>query len=175
MSGRTDFPISARRPGGCQIRPATSDDLPSILTVERRCYARPWSGNQFRSELEAAHARLDICLCDGQLAGYHCWWLLCGELHVLNLATAPDHRRRGVAAGLLAAAFDQARKAGLERALLEVRAGNAGAIALYRRFGFRVTGRRSRYYPDGEDALLMEWEGQRARDAGRGQAETGDG
>ena len=168
MFGRADFSIPTRGPRGCLIRSASSDDLSSILVVERRCYDRPWSRDQFRAELEASHARLDICLCGGQLAGYHCWWLLCGELHVLNLATVPDHRRRGVAAALLAAAFDQAQKSGLERALLEVRAGNAGAIALYRRFGFRVTGCRAHYYPDGEDALLMEWEIQGARDAGRG-------
>jgi len=39
--------------------------------------------------------------------------------------------------------------------LLEVRAGNAGAIALYRAAGFEVTGERRAYYANGEDALLM--------------------
>ena len=39
--------------------------------------------------------------------------------------------------------------------VLEVRASNAPAQALYRRAGFVVDGRRPRYYPDGEDAVLM--------------------
>lgn len=131
-------------------------DLPQLLELERSCYGQPWGEVQFRAELAASHAHLDLCFVAGTLAGYHCWWLLQGELEVLNLATAPDFRRRGIAAGLLEAALATAQNAGLERALLEVRAGNTGAIALYRRFGFREYGRRPRYYHDGEDALLME-------------------
>ncbi len=146
----------AEFPARVDIRPATAADLPAILEVERRCYRQPWSETQFRDELASPHGRLDLLFLAGELAGYHCWWLLCGELHVLNLATAPRFRRRGVAVRLLAAALERAVAEGLERALLEVRAGNDAAIALYRRFGFRQSGRRARYYPDGEDALLME-------------------
>ncbi len=149
----------AATPSRVDIRPATAADLAAILAVERSCYAQPWSEAQFRDELANPHGRVDLLFIGGEPAGYHCWWLLCGELHVLNLATAPRFRRRGVAARLLAAALDEAAARGLERALLEVRAGNAAAIALYRRFGFRESGRRVRYYADGEDALLMVREG----------------
>jgi len=38
--------------------------------------------------------------------------------------------------------------------LLEVRASNAAAQALYTAAGFVADGRRPGYYPDGEDALL---------------------
>ncbi len=38
---------------------------------------------------------------------------------------------------------------------LEVRVGNAAAIALYRAFAFEQVTIRKRYYPDGEDALVM--------------------
>ena len=40
-------------------------------------------------------------------------------------------------------------------AMLEVRASNAAAIALYEQLGFQHVGRRRGYYPDGEDACLM--------------------
>jgi ribosomal-protein-alanine N-acetyltransferase len=43
-----------------------------------------------------------------------------------------------------------------QRLTLEVRVSNSAAQALYRSFGFRVAGRRARYYSDdGEDALVM--------------------
>jgi ribosomal protein S18 acetylase RimI-like enzyme len=42
---------------------------------------------------------------------------------------------------------------------LEVRDGNAAAIAMYERFGFRVIGRRRGYYqPSGADAIVMRRE-----------------
>jgi ribosomal-protein-alanine N-acetyltransferase len=44
----------------------------------------------------------------------------------------------------------------LERATLEVRVSNQIAIFLYKKFGFKVAGRRKNYYQKmGEDALIL--------------------
>ena len=72
-----------------------------------------------------------------------------------NIAVAPDYRRRGVADALLGAVtgFGRAHLAAL---LLEVRASNAPAIALYEKHGFAAVGRRKNYYEaPKEDAILM--------------------
>ena len=54
------------------------------------------------------------------------------------------------------AALKRAARVGPGRAVLEVRAGNEAAQALYRHFGFEVTGRRRNYYREPtEDALVM--------------------
>lgn len=77
------------------------------------------------------------------------------------LLVAPQWRRQGLAGWLLDAAMDQARAWGSERLLLEVRAGNAPARALYARAGFVEDGRRRGYYPpqaggeQREDAMLL--------------------
>jgi ribosomal-protein-alanine N-acetyltransferase len=44
---------------------------------------------------------------------------------------------------------------GCEAMTLEVRVSNAGAQALYRRFGFVPAGVRQRYYENTEDAIVM--------------------
>jgi ribosomal-protein-alanine N-acetyltransferase len=44
---------------------------------------------------------------------------------------------------------------GLAEARLELAASNDPARGLYERLGFMVVGRRKRYYPDGDDALLL--------------------
>jgi len=83
-----------------------------------------------------------------------------GEVHIHAIATHPDHRRAGVGAALLDRALAQGRAQGCSIATLEVRRGNAPAIALYQRAGFRTVHVRPRYYQDnGEDALVMvsEW------------------
>ena len=59
----------------------------------------------------------------------------CGAIQ--NLGIAPGHRGRGLGTALLVQALHGFRRAGLERAMLEVTAENDGAIRLYRRYGFR--------------------------------------
>src|SRR5690554_8069456 len=77
------------------------------------------------------------------------------------MLVAPEWRRQGLGASLLQAVIDQAQQWRSERLLLEVRAGNAGALELYRRAGFVEEGRHRCYYPlldqgtDSEDAVLM--------------------
>ena len=65
-------------------------------------------------------------------------------------------RRRGFGARLLSQLLESARALGALTVHLEVRASNEAAQALYRRFGFRRTGRRRGYYAcPPEDAVLM--------------------
>ena len=59
---------------------------------------------------------------------------------MLTVAVAPGSRRTGVGSALLAAAEAWGREQGLRKLSLHVRAGNAAALALYRRFGFVVEG-----------------------------------
>jgi ribosomal-protein-alanine N-acetyltransferase len=73
----------------------------------------------------------------------------------MNIAVAPEHRRRGVARRLLAELFERA-GGDSARYTLEVRRSNQEAIDLYESEGFRAAGLRPRYYQDnGEDALIM--------------------
>ena len=140
------------------IRPMEEKDLAAVLQAEGECHSHPWSAEIFRQELANSVSRPRLLIFDGHLAAYLCAWYLAGELHIHNIATRPSFRRRGLALLLLRALIDECRNGGLERVFLEVRAGNVGAVALYLTFGFSETGRRKGYYPDGEDALLMELE-----------------
>jgi len=132
------------------------DDLPQVLAIENRCHSAPWGERVFRAELTAGHAHLTVACRNGSVAGYLCWWLIAGEMEIQNVATDPGCQRCGIGRALVEQALAAGRAAGATRALLEVRVGNQGAIALYRAFGFVDSGLRKRYYADGEDALLME-------------------
>ena len=81
--------------------------------------------------------------------------LAADEAEILTLATAPAGRRQGLARRLLAAALGWAEASGAGCMFLEVAAGNAPARALYDQAGFAVCGRRRRYYPGGDDALVL--------------------
>lgn len=90
-----------------------------------------------------------------RLVGVALGWTVVDELEISIVVVAAAKRRTGIGRALVRALVDTGRARGAARAFLEVRAGNAGAIALYRDAGFVETGRRVRYYADDEDALSM--------------------
>ncbi|MEI9953796.1 MAG: GNAT family N-acetyltransferase [Pseudomonadota bacterium] len=83
-------------------------------------------------------------------------WSVADELHLLDMASHPEHRRQGHARALLSELLRYARRERKRLVLLEVRRSNEPAIVLYRSAGFETTGVRRGYYSDtGEDALEM--------------------
>ena len=160
-------PRQAGGPGQVRVivAPATPADLDAIEEIERHSFARPWPRATFEAELARPIARLEVARAPA-IVGFCNYWIVGdpqgrgGEVHILAIATHPDHRRAGVGRALLAHALDQGRAQGATLATLEVRRGNAPAIALYARAGFRTVHVRRQYYQDnGEDALVMltEW------------------
>ncbi len=90
------------------------------------------------------------------LSGFVAARVTAGEMHINNVGVMEIFRGQGIGSLLLDAALSEARRREGHVAILEVRAGNAGAQALYRRHGFGVTGRRQKYYRHPtEDALVM--------------------
>jgi len=77
------------------------------------------------------------------------------EAELLTLAVVPHARRRGLGGTLLRAAMRQSAISGAQRMFLEVKDGNAAALALYTRAGFAVIASRRQYYPDGASALVL--------------------
>lgn len=150
-----------------RIRSAVEGDLQDILAIECASYDYPWSSEQFLQELQNPVSVLDLCCVAGVAAGFLCRWLIAGEMQILNLAIAPQMRRKGIAGQLLQNAFQSAGPQ-LASVWLEVRAGNIAAISLYQRYGFEPAGMRKTYYRDGEDALLMVRQFQNTVD-GRGE------
>jgi ribosomal-protein-alanine N-acetyltransferase len=150
----TPAPEAEARVADPAVRRLVYGDLPSVLAIERRSFQTPWSLAMFVLELSKPAG---ICLAmttPDSLAGY----LVCSRYadvwHLMNIAVAPEQRRRGVATELIGSLFEEAGEGA--RFTLEVRTSNSGAIAMYERFGFRPAGHRRRYYHDtGEDALIM--------------------
>ena len=75
---------------------------------------------------------------------------------MMNLVVRPEVRRRGIARRLVQHALSVGASGGARRGLLEVRASNAAAIALYQDLGFvRRDVRRGYYDHPREDAVIM--------------------
>ena len=146
-------------PSSLFFRRMREADLPRVMEIERAAFSHPWTEELVRREL--GHEFSTVLLAcggdSGAVQGFAVVWLVHDELHVLNVAVAPEARRRGVARAILDRVEAQGREQGARIAMLEVRRGNAPAIALYRTLGYREVGVRPRYYAeDGEDALVMD-------------------
>ncbi|HEX3648567.1 MAG TPA: GNAT family N-acetyltransferase, partial [Pseudonocardiaceae bacterium] len=70
-------------------------------------------------------------------------------LHIARLAVTPEHRRRGLATGLLAALAAWADRRGARRCVLQVATHNQDAISLYQRLGCRPHHRYRYWIPRG--------------------------
>ena len=143
-----------------QIVSMTPEDLFRVAALERLCFpADPWSPEIFLAALENPNTAVLLARGEnGAILGYAVLSAVLDEGNLDNIAVVPEARRRGVGEALLSAMIGFSRE-NLSVLMLEVRASNAPAIALYGKHGFAVVGRRKNYYnAPKEDAILMTLE-----------------
>lgn len=142
----------------CTLRAMTVADLDRVVAIEVGAYGHPWSRANFVDSLAAGHDARVLTDDQDQPIGYSIVMHGVDEHHLLNLTVERGCQRRGLGRHLLQAVINTAQRAGVGAIWLEVRAGNAPALALYRSAGFVGTGLRRGYYParnGREDAVLM--------------------
>ena len=90
------------------------------------------------------------------IPGFAGMWFMAGEAHIIAIAVCEAYRGRGIGELLLIGSVELAILRKAHEVTLEVRISNDQAQALYKKYGFEVTGVRKRYYTDNnEDAYIM--------------------
>jgi ribosomal-protein-alanine N-acetyltransferase len=140
-----------------EIKPMGRSHLDQVAELEKTCFSMPWSHEMFENEIKNRHAVYYVAVIEEEgVVGYIGMHVIFEEGYIMNLATAPGLRRRGIARALLGKAIDYCRSRGLSYITLEVRESNDAAISLYESFGFRAISMRAGYYRDPpENALVM--------------------
>ena len=129
--------------------------LKAVCALENICFSSPWNEEEFKKALYSTHFRL-YGYVEKELFAY----LLVSQIgeycEIINIATNPNHRKKGYASQLLDNFFKQECMINTQ-VVLEVRSQNIHAQNLYKKFGFVQIHLRKSYYEDnGEDALVME-------------------
>jgi ribosomal-protein-alanine N-acetyltransferase len=137
------------------ILPFAEAHVADVAAIEADVHVSPWSEASIRRELTNPDGVFLVGIEGAEVAGYASAWVVVDEAHVVNVGVREASRRRGYARSLLAKLLDRCHERGATCATLEVRASNAAALALYRGLGFVECGLRKRYYPGGEDAVIM--------------------
>jgi len=145
-----------------QIRPMTPGDLDQVLAIEQSLPQAPhWPPSAYLAAFNplASPPRLALVAEDPAthlVAAFAVASLLPSQAELELIAVAPGAQRRGLARFLFAALRQQLRCRQVTEVILEVRASNLPALALYSQLGFTETARRTRYYTDPvEDAALL--------------------
>ena len=139
------------------LRGMTEADLDVVLRIEREVHSHPWTLGNFSDALRSQY-QCKVFEQDETMLGYAVLMLAVDEAELLDIAIAAAQQRQGMGRKLLEAMLSLARHANMRRVVLEVRASNQAAIALYRASGFEQIGLRRAYYPaenGREDAILM--------------------
>ena len=116
----------------------------------------PWTAQNLQDVLTAPHHATLVALAGEEPAAFASFLLVEETADLQLIAVHPSLRRQGVGRQLLAHSLGVLQQKGARRCLLEVRAGNLPAIALYQSFGFKTLARRPGMYTNPkEDGLLM--------------------
>jgi ribosomal-protein-alanine acetyltransferase len=140
------------------IRTLRAEDAGAVAEILRRSpEAVFWPEASVKEALEWQGILGIASEANGKLVGFLIGRQTSEEAEILNLALAPESRRKGEGSALLQAAVEEFRTRGVNRVFLEVRESNAPGITFYARHEFSITGRREGYYRDpSEAALVME-------------------
>ena len=143
------------------LRDMTRADLPAVLAMEEELFAPDtWTAAMYRDELSLTDTRHYLVAVDeaGAVVGYAGLIAYPEEAHIATIGVTTTAQGQGIGARLLDTLLAEADTRS-RVVLLEVRADNEVAQALYRRRGFTEIGRRRGYYqPSNTDAVVMSRE-----------------
>ena len=147
------------------IRPFKPADLDKVCDIERRSFPSPWPRSSFMLFHHQNPKGFVVAIRDKEVVGYAVVGLerslqlrkyrLRRRGHLLNLAVDQGFKRQGIGKALVESIIAYLREEGVEDVWLEVRASNLAARKLYSSLGFEETRIVKRYYPEGEDAVIM--------------------
>ncbi|MFL6159006.1 MAG: GNAT family N-acetyltransferase [Marmoricola sp.] len=140
------------------IRRATAADADTIAILEAECQGvDAWSAALVRDGVTGDLPTIQYLVAedDGTAVGYAVASYAGDIAELQRIGVVAGSRRHGHASALLDAVVAHAPSTGADRLLLEVRADNSGALGFYAARDFVEIDRRTRYYADGTDAVVM--------------------
>ena len=138
------------------VRDWRYEDILKISELEKEIFSgEAWSYKTLATAFKAPAFLGVLCEDGGEIAGYGGVSIAADSADIGNIAVAENYRRGGIGTLLLQKLCEKVKERGAEKVFLEVRVSNSAAIQLYLKNGFVGAYARTRYYPDGEDCLVM--------------------
>ncbi|MBE5819804.1 MAG: ribosomal-protein-alanine N-acetyltransferase [Clostridiales bacterium] len=138
-----------------QIHKMTIQDLEQISHILNTEFDDFWNENLLKSEIENPNSKCIMAKSNDEIVGFACIWKAVDDIHVTNIVVKKIYRNQGIGSLLLKELIEISNKENVVSITLEVNASNLPAQNLYEKYGFKVLGRRKKYYNGIEDAIIM--------------------
>jgi ribosomal-protein-alanine N-acetyltransferase len=133
-------------------------DFPEVLAIEQACFEFPWKEEDFIHCLQQRNCIGMVAEYEGHVVGFMIYEVPKNRIHLLNIATAPEFQRRGVAGQMIQKLVGKLVNQRRSRIVLEVRETNLPALVFFRALGFRATVVIKNFYEDmNEDAYVLQY------------------
>lgn len=130
-----------------------------LFEIEKLSFSTPWCKEEFTGLENNSLATAFVALEGEKPIGFIILYRVADQAQIMDIATHPDHRSKGVAQALIDVAAEYCRLDGAVKMTLEVRQSNSAARAVYQKKGFKPVGLRKQYYTKPcEDAVLYDLE-----------------
>ena len=147
--------------GDYLLRHCASDDLPTLVALERDCQSDHWPLERVEAFVATPHPSCEqfgiLAFLKGQAVGYALLLIGGGNLAIERMGVLPSHRRNRVGTKLVAMGILEGKARSLEFMVAVVRESNLVAQQFYRACGFRA-GRMTwplKGWFGSEDAIAM--------------------
>ncbi len=148
------------------------EDISQVVMIEKASFPNPYTKDLFTHYLSHTPGGFLLAEWEGSVVGYIIAELEGTEALIVSVAVSPENRNQGVASLLMQEALGSLLKKA-RMVHLQVSAENISAITFYRKFSFRQIGRIEKYYPNGDDAIVMARSNEVTSEASRAFCERG--
>ena len=133
-------------------------DFPEVLAIEQACFEFPWKEDDFLHCLRQRNCIGMVAEYEGRVVGFMIYEVPKNRIHLLNVATAPEFRQKGVARQMIQKLVGKLINQRRTRIVLEVRETNLQALVFFRALGFRATLVLKNFYEEmNEDAYVLQY------------------
>ncbi len=135
------------------IRKATKNDIETINLLGSKLHDNFTRTYHIETEIDSALAIVLVAQIDSNIVGYLYALDFEDNADLLSIFVDESYRLNSIGYNLI---NELQKMCNSETITLEVSSENVGAIALYRKSGFKEVGLRKKYYNEA-DALIMKW------------------
>ena len=141
-----------------QIFNLTKEDINAVVELEEKYLLETIGYEMLANELHNKYAHFFVAKNDDEVIGYIGGWIIDTTCDMINFVVKEEYQRMGIGTKLYLTLENKTKELGANEILLEVRINNIKAQNFYEKHGFKQIFVRTKYYKNGEDALILRKE-----------------